>query len=93
MYQFCEDVIAVFGKYYLREPNVKDTANLLSINESRGFPGMLESILHAFAVEDMSFWLARAVQTASEGLHSHTKCCCITGSMDLALLWHSKIKQ
>jgi hypothetical protein len=25
MYKFSEDVIAVFGKYYLREPNTKDT--------------------------------------------------------------------
>jgi hypothetical protein len=44
MYWFCEDVIAVFGKYSLREPNMDDTARLLSINESRGFPGMLGSI-------------------------------------------------
>jgi hypothetical protein len=44
MYQFCEDVIAVFGKYYLRETNMDDTACLLSINESRGFPRMLGSI-------------------------------------------------
>jgi hypothetical protein len=44
MYRFCEDVIAVFGEYYLREPNMDDTARLLSINESRGFPGMLGSI-------------------------------------------------
>jgi hypothetical protein len=44
MYRFCEDVIAVFGKYYLREPNTEDTARLLSINKSRGFPRMLGSI-------------------------------------------------
>jgi hypothetical protein len=44
MYRFCEDVIAMFGKYYLREPNMDDTACLLSINESRGFPRMLGSI-------------------------------------------------
>jgi hypothetical protein len=44
MYRFCEDVIAVFGEYYLREPNMDDTARLLSINESRGFPGMLGNI-------------------------------------------------
>jgi hypothetical protein len=41
MYRFCEDVIAVFGKYYLRGPNMDDTARLLSINESRGFLGCL----------------------------------------------------
>jgi hypothetical protein len=44
MYRFCEDVIVVFGKYYLRGPNMDDTARLLSINESRGFPEMLGSI-------------------------------------------------
>jgi hypothetical protein len=44
MYRFYEDVIAVFGEYYLREPNMDDIARLLSINESRGFPGMLDSI-------------------------------------------------
>jgi hypothetical protein len=44
MYRFCEDVIVMFGEYYLREPNMDDTARLLSIKESRGFPGMLGSI-------------------------------------------------
>jgi hypothetical protein len=44
MYQFSEDVIVVFGEYYLREPNTNDTARLLSINESRWFPEMLGSI-------------------------------------------------
>jgi hypothetical protein len=44
MYRFCEGVIVVFGEYYLREPNMDDTACLLSINESRWFPGMLGSI-------------------------------------------------
>jgi hypothetical protein len=44
MYWFCKDVIAVFGKYYLRGPNMDDTARLLYINESRRFPGMLDNI-------------------------------------------------
>jgi hypothetical protein len=44
MYRFCEHVIAVFDEYHLREPNMNDTARLLSINESRGFPRMLGSI-------------------------------------------------
>ncbi|KAK1670865.1 hypothetical protein QYE76_059024 [Lolium multiflorum] len=44
MYRFCRAVIAVFGEYYCREPNVEDTRRLLSINESRGFPGMIGSI-------------------------------------------------
>jgi hypothetical protein len=37
-------VIVVFDIYYLREPNTNNTARHLSINESRGFPGMLGSI-------------------------------------------------
>jgi hypothetical protein len=44
MYRFCEDVIVVFGEYYLREPNMDDTARLLSINESRGFLGCLAAL-------------------------------------------------
>ncbi|KAK1679728.1 hypothetical protein QYE76_040576 [Lolium multiflorum] len=44
MYRFCRAVIAVFGEYYCREPTVEDTRRLLSINESRGFPGMIGSI-------------------------------------------------
>lgn len=44
MYKFCKAVIAVFGEVYLRQSNVADTACLLSINEARGFPGMIGSI-------------------------------------------------
>jgi hypothetical protein len=44
MYRFWEDVTAVLGEYYLRVPNMDGTAHLLSINESRGFLGMLGSI-------------------------------------------------
>jgi hypothetical protein len=44
MYQFCQAVIVLFGEYYLREPNTDDTARVLSINESRGFRGMLGNI-------------------------------------------------
>jgi hypothetical protein len=33
----------VFGTIYLREPTVEDTSRLLSINEARGFPGMIGS--------------------------------------------------
>jgi hypothetical protein len=46
MKQFYEDVVAVFYKYHLREPNTQDTARLLSINESKGFLGMLGSIYY-----------------------------------------------
>ncbi|KAK1664178.1 hypothetical protein QYE76_052337 [Lolium multiflorum] len=44
MYMVCRAVIAVFGHHYCREPNVEDTRQLLSINESRWFPGMIASI-------------------------------------------------
>jgi len=44
MYRCCGAAIAVFGKDYLRESNTKDTGCILSINERRGFSGMLGSI-------------------------------------------------
>jgi hypothetical protein len=44
MYWFYGDVIAAFGKYYLREPNAEDTVRVLSINENRGFLGMQDNI-------------------------------------------------
>ncbi|KAK1631439.1 hypothetical protein QYE76_005754 [Lolium multiflorum] len=44
MYRFCRAVIVVFGQHYCREPTVEVTRRLLSINESRGFPGMIGSI-------------------------------------------------
>jgi hypothetical protein len=44
MYKFCKVVIAVFGTVYLRYPTIEDTARLLSINEERGFLGMIGSI-------------------------------------------------
>jgi hypothetical protein len=43
-YRFCNTVLQVFGEEYMREANPTDTARLLSINESGGFPGMLISI-------------------------------------------------
>ena len=43
-YKFCKTVIALFGREYLREPNVEDTARILAINEGRGLPGMLGNI-------------------------------------------------
>jgi hypothetical protein len=43
MYRFCIAVFRVFAGEYLRELNVDDTVQLLSINESRGFPGSLEA--------------------------------------------------
>ena len=44
MLKFCKAVVQVFGEEYLREPTMEDTQCLLSINEARGWPGMLGSI-------------------------------------------------
>ncbi|XP_010238911.1 uncharacterized protein LOC100831363 [Brachypodium distachyon] len=44
MYRFCTAVVQIFGSQYLRAPTAADTAHLLSVNESRGFPRMLGSI-------------------------------------------------
>jgi hypothetical protein len=44
MYKFCKAIIAVFGTIYLREPTIEDTARLSSINEARGFRGIIGSI-------------------------------------------------
>ena len=42
--RFVSAVVEVFGDEYLKSPNEDDTARLLAIGESRGFPGMLGSI-------------------------------------------------
>jgi hypothetical protein len=44
MYNFCRAIILVFDDEYLREPNMEDTQQLLSINEKRGFLGIFGSI-------------------------------------------------
>jgi hypothetical protein len=42
--RFAIAVIEVFVQKYMRLPNEQDTAKLLAIGESRGFPGMLSFI-------------------------------------------------
>jgi hypothetical protein len=42
--KFVIAVVQVFGPRYMRLPNEQDTARLLAIGESRGFPGMLGSV-------------------------------------------------
>ncbi|XP_071683215.1 uncharacterized protein [Lolium perenne] len=44
LYRFCQAVIAVFAKDYLRAPRQDDTTRILQNNAARGFPGMLGSI-------------------------------------------------
>ena len=41
MYKFWQAVVQVFWEEYLREPTMEDTARLLKMNESRGFPEMI----------------------------------------------------
>jgi hypothetical protein len=54
-YRFYRAVIAVFGDTYLRLPTVQDTAQILTFNDARGFPGMLGSI-------DYMHWNGRTVR-------------------------------
>jgi hypothetical protein len=42
MYNFYKAVNAMFGTVYLREPIVEDTDRLLSIDEARGFWGVID---------------------------------------------------
>ncbi|KAI3681348.1 hypothetical protein L6452_36140 [Arctium lappa] len=42
---FCQGVIQIFGKQYMRKPNATDIQRLLQMHEQRhGFPGMLGSL-------------------------------------------------
>jgi hypothetical protein len=71
MYNFCRAIISVFGEVYLREPNLEDTQRLLSINEKRGFPNMLESI-------DYMHWEWKNCPFAWQGQYSgHAKGCTV----------------
>jgi hypothetical protein len=71
MYKFCRAVIAVFCTVYLREPTVEDTARMMSINEERGFPGMIGSI-------DCMHWKWKNCPFAWQGQYSgHAEGCTV----------------
>jgi hypothetical protein len=86
MYRFCRAVIGSFGEQYLRQPNAEDTARLLSINASRGFPGMLGSI-------DCMHWEWKNCPFGWQGAYSgHSEGCTVileaVASQD-TWIWHS----
>jgi hypothetical protein len=86
MYKFCRAVIEIFGTVYLREPTVEDTARLPSINEKRGFLGIIGSI-------DYMHWEWKNCMFAWQCQYSgHTEGCTVileaVASQDL-WIWHS----
>ncbi len=38
---FCEGIVKLYGKEYLRRPNEEDLTRILTLNAIRGFPGMI----------------------------------------------------
>ena len=60
LYNFVEGIITFFGDEYLRRPTPEDIQCLLSVGESRGFPGMLGSI-------DCMHWRWKNCRTAWKG--------------------------
>jgi hypothetical protein len=88
-----EGLIAAKDVSRWRVEHMADTSDPCS-DEILGFPRMLGSIDCMNWQWKLSFWLARPVQRAFGGVHGHIGGCCITRSMDLALLlWHGRIKQ
>ena len=84
--RFVSAVVEVFGDEYLRSPNEDDTARLLAIGESRGFPGMLGSI-------DCMHWRWKNCPSAWQGMytgHVHEPTIILEAVADKDLwIWHA----
>ncbi|XP_026452401.1 uncharacterized protein LOC113352853 [Papaver somniferum] len=62
--RFCDAIIGIYEKEYLRKPNENDIARLLKEAESRGFPGMIGSL-------DCMHWHWENCPTAWHGTHTN----------------------
>ncbi|CAH9104101.1 unnamed protein product, partial [Cuscuta europaea] len=62
--RFCDAILGLFEKHYLRKPNEDDIRVLLEENETRGFPGMLGSL-------DCMHWQWKNCPTAWHGTHTN----------------------
>ena len=93
--KFVVAIVEVFGPEYMRRPNAQDTARLLAIGASRGFPGMLGvHRLYALELEKLSDCMARDVQGLQKGAYNYIGSSCICRFMDMAcILWHARVAQ
>ena len=62
MRRFCDAVVDVFGKTYLRTSNEDDVARLLAQGEACGFPGKLGSV-------DCTHWVWKNCPKAWYGMY------------------------
>ncbi|XP_026396675.1 uncharacterized protein LOC113291345 [Papaver somniferum] len=62
--RFCDAIIGIYEKEYLRKPNENDIARFLKEAESRGFPGMIGSL-------DCMHWHWENFPTAWHGTHTN----------------------
>ena len=65
--KFVKAGVNIFSEEYLRSPNSNDIARLVTVNEKRGFPGMLESI-------DCMHWKWKNYPTAWKGQYTRHSC-------------------
>jgi hypothetical protein len=64
--EFVSTIITVFGDEYLRPPSPAELEHILSVNEARGFPGMIGSI-------DCMHWEWANCPTAHAGMYKGHK--------------------